>query len=72
MIHFPRTALADQLVIALRGKDPFGDAQNGLFLTAPRRTGKSTFLQRQRHPLPDLPGAVIALPPGRSTVHANR
>ena len=45
MIHFPRTALAEQLVNALQGKDPFGDAQNGLFLTAPRRTGKSTFLQ---------------------------
>jgi hypothetical protein len=50
MIHFPRTALAEQLVIALQGKDPFGDAQNGLFLTAPRRTGKSTFLQTDLKP----------------------
>jgi hypothetical protein len=59
MIHFPRTALADQLVIALRGKDPFGDAQNGLFLTAPRRTGKSTFLQTDLKPALERAGVLV-------------
>jgi len=59
MIHFPRTALADQLVVALQGKDPFGDAQNGLFLTAPRRTGKSTFLQTDLKPALERAGVLV-------------
>ena len=42
MIAFPRTALANELVTALQGKALLGDAHNGLFLAAPRRTGKST------------------------------
>jgi len=45
MIAYPRTALARQLVEALHGRSLLGDAHNGLFLAAPRRTGKSTFLQ---------------------------
>ena len=45
MIAYHRTALAQQLVQALQGKAPLGEAHNGLFLAAPRRTGKSTFLQ---------------------------
>ncbi len=45
MIAFHRTALAQQLVQALQGRSLMGDAHNGLFLAAPRRTGKSTFLQ---------------------------
>lgn len=45
MIAYHRTALAQQLVQALQGKTLLGDAHNGLFLAAPRRTGKSTFLQ---------------------------
>lgn len=45
MIAYHRTALAQQLVQALQGKALLGDAHNGLFLAAPRRTGKSTFLQ---------------------------
>lgn len=45
MIAFRRTALAQQLVDALQGRTLLGDAHNGLFLAAPRRTGKSTFLQ---------------------------
>jgi hypothetical protein len=59
MIHFPRTALAEQLVVALQGKDPFGDAQNGLFLTAPRRTGKSTFLQTDLKPALERAGVRV-------------
>mgnify|MGYP002135540231 CR=1 FL=1 len=45
MIAFPRAALAQELVAALQGKALLGDAHNGLFLAAPRRTGKSTFLR---------------------------
>ena len=36
MIHFPREALARELVAALRGQAVFGDAHNGLFLAAPQ------------------------------------
>ena len=39
MIAFPRAALAQELVAALQGKALLGDAHNGLFLAAPRRTG---------------------------------
>lgn len=45
MIAYHRKALAQQLVQALQGRLLLGDAHNGLFLSAPRRTGKSTFLQ---------------------------
>ncbi len=45
MHYYPRTSLACALADALQGKAVFSDAPNGLFLAAPRRTGKSTFLQ---------------------------
>ena len=45
MLYYPRTLLAAELVNAMQGKSVFSDAPNGLFLAAPRRTGKSTFLQ---------------------------
>lgn len=48
--HFPRPGLAEQLAGALLGRDPFSDAPNGLFLAAPRRTGKSAFLQQDLKP----------------------
>ena len=60
MIHFPREALARELVAALRGQAVFGDAHNGLFLAAPRRTGKSTFLQADLKPALEAAGAVVA------------
>lgn len=60
MIHFPREALAQELVAALRGQALFGDAHNGLFLAAPRRTGKSTFLQADLKPALEAAGAVVA------------
>ena len=59
MIHFPRNALAQELVAALRGNAFFGDAHNGLFLAAPRRTGKSTFLQSDLKPALEQAGAVV-------------
>ena len=60
MIHCPREKLAQDLVAALRGKVIFGDAHNGLFLAAPRRTGKSTFLQADLKPALEAGGAVVA------------
>ena len=45
MLYYPRTRLATALAEALQGEAAFSDALNGLFLAAPRRTGKYTFLQ---------------------------
>lgn len=59
MIHFPRGALARELVAALRGQTIFGDAHNGLFLAAPRRTGKSTFLQADLKPALEAAGVAV-------------
>ena len=50
MLYHARTGLAAGLADALQGKTPFSDAPNGLFLAAPRRTGKSTFLQADLMP----------------------
>lgn len=43
----------------MRGQDVFGDAHNGLFLAAPRRTGKSTFLQTDLKPELERQGMVV-------------
>lgn len=59
MLHYPRLELAKQLVQAMRGQDVFGDAHNGLFLAAPRRTGKSTFLQSDLKPELERLGMVV-------------
>lgn len=59
MHHFPRPELAKRLAQAMRGQDVFGDAHNGLFLAAPRRTGKSTFLQADLKPELERQGAVV-------------
>lgn len=59
MIAFPRTALALQLVQALQGKSLLGDAHNGLFLAAPRRTGKSTFLRGDLRPALQAAGVEV-------------
>ena len=59
MKYFPRIALATQLADALQGKTVFNDAPNGLFLAAPRRTGKSTFLQRDLQPALEKRGVVV-------------
>lgn len=59
MRHHPRLALAKQLSRLMRGQDVFGDAHNGLFLAAPRRTGKSTFLQADLKPELERQGLVV-------------
>jgi hypothetical protein len=58
--HFPRLDLAREIATALRGGSAFGDAHNGLFLAAPRRTGKSTFLQNDLRPALEAQGVVVA------------
>lgn len=59
MIAYPRSALARQMVAALQGKALLGDAHNGLFLAAPRRTGKSTFLQGDLAPALQAAGVAV-------------
>src|SRR5262245_30231705 len=59
MRHFPRTGLAKSTTAALRGESLFGDAHNGLFLAAPRRTGKSTFLQCDLRPELERQGVLV-------------
>lgn len=59
LIAFHRTELAHQLVQALQGKLLFSDAKSGLFLTAPRRTGKTTFLRFDLTPALEEAGALV-------------
>jgi AAA domain len=59
MIAYPRTALAQDMAVALQGQAVFGDAHNGLFLAAPRRTGKTTFLRGYLRPALEQAGAVV-------------
>src|SRR5690606_29118431 len=59
MRHFPRKELAQELARALQGNQIFGDAHNGLFLAAPRRTGKSTFLKEDLKPELERLGMVV-------------
>lgn len=57
--YYSRPLLADHLVADLTGRNPFSDASNGLFLAAPRRTGKSTFLQNELRPALEKTGRVV-------------
>lgn len=50
ILYHHRPDLARRLADDLQGKNPFSDAANGLFLAAPRRTGKSKFLQFDLQP----------------------
>lgn len=60
MIAHHRAALAEHLVQALQGRSLLGDAHNGLFLAAPRRTGKTTFLQGDLTPALQAAGVSVA------------
>jgi hypothetical protein len=50
LLFHHRPELAHRLAEDLLAKNPFSDAPNGLFLAAPRRTGKSKFLQYDLQP----------------------
>jgi hypothetical protein len=58
-MYFPRLSLAQEMSEALRGSSLFNDAPNGLFLAAPRRTGKTTFLQADLKPELEKHGIVV-------------
>ena len=55
-----RPEYADHLTRALIGTG-FEDYTSGLFLTAPRRTGKSTFLRHDLRPAMEKAGALVVL-----------
>lgn len=58
-MYFTRKHLAVEMREALQGSNIFNDAPNGLFLAAPRRTGKSTFLQQDLQPELERHGIVV-------------
>lgn len=59
MIYFPRHQLAADMADAVRGHTLFSDAPNGLFLAAPRRTGKTTFLRNDLLPTLETQGVEV-------------
>ena len=59
ILYHHRPELARRLADDLQGKNPFSDAPNGLFLAAPRRTGKSKFLQFDLRPELEGRGCLV-------------
>lgn len=57
--YYARPGLTEALVRDLTGGNLFSDAANGLFLAAPRRTGKSTFLRNELEPALANTGRVV-------------
>jgi len=56
---YHRPELAQRLAAMLLGNDPLsGAGRSGLFLSAPRRTGKSTFLRNDLIPTVEKAGAI--------------
>jgi len=61
-LRYPRPQLASEMAMLVSGRNKFDSEANGLFLAAPRRTGKSTFLRADLTPaLADLDAEVIYL-----------
>lgn len=58
-MYFSRAELAEDMCNALQGGSIFSDAPNGLFLAAPRRTGKSSFLQADLKPALEKRGVAV-------------
>lgn len=59
MQHFARPKLAAEIAASIQGRTLLGDGPNGLFLAAPRRTGKSTFLQLDLRPELERQGVLV-------------
>ncbi|RLM51916.1 ATP-binding protein, partial [Halobellus sp. Atlit-31R] len=57
--YYSRPLLAEHLVADLTGQTPFSDAANGLFLAAPRRTGKTTFWRNELRPALEQTGRGV-------------
>lgn len=53
---YGRKELAEAYCDAISGRTPLRDARSGLFLAAPRRTGKSTFLRQDLVPAAEARG----------------
>lgn len=49
-MHFPRPELAKKMADVMQNNLPFSSADGGLFLAAPRRTGKTVFLREDLIP----------------------
>lgn len=49
-MHHKRTQLANEMIYSLSGEDILSDTSHGLFLAAPRRTGKSAFVVNDLKP----------------------
>jgi hypothetical protein len=56
---FPRTGLAGQLVGQILHTSPTSASTSGIFLAAPRRTGKSTFVREDLRPELQRRGALV-------------
>lgn len=56
---FRRTNLADQLAGQVLAAGQPSSAPSGVFLSAPRRTGKSTFLREDLRPALEAKGAFV-------------
>ena len=78
---FKRTALANELAEKVLFSSPTSASSSGLFLAAPRRTGKSTFLREDLRPQLESKGALVLYvdlwenrqtDPGDAIVHAIR
>ncbi len=59
MSHHPRPALAASLADEMLGKIPLSDSPNGLFLSGPRRTGKTQFLRFDLKPELEQRGLLV-------------
>ena len=59
IIYHRRPEMARQLADELLGRRLVSDAPNGLFLAAPRRTGKSSFLQHELKPKLEEQGCLV-------------
>ncbi len=59
MNHHPRPELARELADEMQGKKSFSDAPNGLFLSGPRRTGKTQFLRFDLQPELERRGLLV-------------
>ncbi len=57
--HFPRPALAAEFANEMLGRVPLSDAPNGLFISGPRRTGKTAFLRFDLKPELEKCGVLV-------------
>ena len=58
-LHFPRAALAKSIADEVMLRSPWSFSANGVFLTAPKGTGKTTFLREDLAPLLSKEAFVI-------------